>query len=490
MAVFEYPGVYVIEEDMSTRPVQGVSTSTLLMIGITRRGVANKPQLVTSWPDFIDKYAYGLDSPFRNDAYLPYCLYGYFNNKGTRSYIYRVVGPTAKKAVYSFVDTDTEPKPVVIVSALDEGEWGNKIGVKLATNTDGGYDFTVKYADNVVATYIGVSLSENDEKFIEKVVNGVDKYVFVEVAQSGMTPATGELDSDKPLTGGTDDTTNITDTDYEDALNACKILEDANIVAIPESQSEIVCTAGLAFTEGKEDNVFLCDGEESATISQIKTFKEGLVSDYGALYYPWILVSDPVAVGTDKTKWIPTCGHVAGMIARTDANRSVYKAPAGLECQLFGALKLKTDITDEEQAVLNPIGINVIRSFKNGGIVPWGARTMNNKYLNIRRGLNYLKASLKANTRWAVFEPNNSKLWRKLSVSTKAFLLTEYGKGGFKGDEPAQAFFVKCDEQVNRPETVKLGQVWIIVGVAIAEPGEFVILKIGQYDGGTTIEEM
>lgn len=492
MASYLTPGVYV-KERLADKPIQGVSTSVGGFIGIVPRGIRNKAVMVSSWPDFINKFAYGLSSPFLANSYLSYSLFGFFLNGGTRAYVVGVASDSLEEASFTYKDEDEGD--ILTISAIDGGTWGNDLSITLTKNDSGDrYDFSVFYKEEMITTYKNVSLLSTSSRFIENIVNGVDKFIKVEVKSVEKDFVDDDLGAKKALAGGIDGTADLADDDFTSAVSAFDYVDDLNILVVPDSQSTAVIAHCNSYVEGRGDCIFLIDAPENTDKDDIVTFRNGITqTSYGALYYPWIKVSDPIGVTADKTKFIPVAGHIAGMMARTDSNRSVYKAPAGIiDGRLFGVLDVKYHVTDAEQETMNPIGINVIRSFKNEGIITWGARMLDNTYINIRRGLNYIKKSLKNNMRWVVYEPNNERLWNRITTVIRSFLLSEYNNNreGFKGSTPEESFFVKCDGELNTPEIVQLGQVKMQVGVAIAEPGEFVIIEVGQWEGGSSAQEL
>ncbi len=184
-------------------------------------------------------------------------------------------------------------------------------------------------------------------------------------------------------------------------------------------------------------------------------------------------------------------GHIAGIWARTDGIRGVHKAPANEAVR--GALDLTYRVTDAEQGELNSAGVNCIRFFSTEGIRVWGARTLAGssseyRYLNVRRLLNYLEESILEGTRWIVFEPNDQGLWKLIRRDVSAFLTRAWRDGALMGASPEEAFFVKCDEETNTPDTVDAGMVVTIIGVAPVKPAEFVIFRISQFSGGAQLE--
>ncbi|WP_250454448.1 phage tail sheath C-terminal domain-containing protein [Caballeronia sp. ATUFL_M2_KS44] len=213
-------------------------------------------------------------------------------------------------------------------------------------------------------------------------------------------------------------------------------------------------------------------------------------SNNGAFYFPWFRTRDALASGANDIVTVPPSGHMAGVYARTDALRGVHKAPANE--RVNGALGLTYLVTDSEQAVLNPAGVNCIRMFQ-GGVRVWGARTTARtdiewRYINVRRLFMMICQSIRAGTRWVVFEPNDRPLWQQITGQITAFLLTIWRDGALAGATQEEAFFVKCDAEVNPPEEIDNGRVIVVIGIAPVKPAEFVIFRIGQGVGSTDLE--
>ena len=204
-------------------------------------------------------------------------------------------------------------------------------------------------------------------------------------------------------------------------------------------------------------------------------------TDYAAFYFPWIQVFDPVSKGP---VYMPPSGHIAGIYARVDNDRGVHKAPANEP--VLGALDLKYTLSKSQQDGLNPQGVNCIRNL-NGNLTVWGARTMGGdanadlKYINVRRTLIFLRKSIDEGTQWVVFEPNEPGLWQKITRNITAFLTNVWRSGALFGTTAQEAFYVKCDAEINPPESRDLGQVITEIGVAIVRPAEFVIFRISQF---------
>jgi phage tail sheath protein FI len=211
---------------------------------------------------------------------------------------------------------------------------------------------------------------------------------------------------------------------------------------------------------------------------------------FGAFYFPWITVRDAFSP-KNETIDVPPSGHMAGVWARVDATRGVFKAP-GNET-LRGALDVSFQLTDQEHEVLNPRGVNCIRFSSYEGIRANGARTLADgasewRYLNVRRLFNMIEESIARSTRWVVFEPNDPTLWKAIKRDVSAFLSLLWRQGALLGKTPDEAFFVQCDEETNPDEVIDQGQVVTQIGIAPVKPAEFVVFRIGQGAGGAKVE--
>jgi phage tail sheath protein FI len=247
----------------------------------------------------------------------------------------------------------------------------------------------------------------------------------------------------------------------------------------------------IAHCELMGDRVAIIDPPPGLNAKQVRDWRQetaGYDSKYAALYYPWIKVFDP---SSGKGRLMPPSGHVAGIWARSDAERGVHKAPANEIVR--GVVDLGLQVTKGEQDLLNPLGVNCIRAFPGRGVRVWGARTLSSdpawRYLNVRRYFNYLEESILIGTQWVVFEPNDEALWARIRRNISAFLVTEWRDGALFGASPEEAFYVKCDAETNPAESVDLGRVVCEIGIAPVKPAEFVVFRLAQISGGGELEE-
>jgi hypothetical protein len=299
------------------------------------------------------------------------------------------------------------------------------------------------------------------------------------------------------LKNGSDGTGQLTADDYagdEGDRTGLHALDDVevNLVALPGKNAPAYLSKALEYVDRRGDCFFIADGPGSVdhdfdmSASEAKQFVDGLParSKNAAIYFPWIEIPDPVGVGRNPTRYVPPSGHIAGVYARTDITRGVWKAPAGLEAGLPGVLDVQVNVRDADQDLLNPVGLNCVRRFSGAGIVSWGARTLSSdpewRYVPVRRMALFLKESLRRGLQWAVFEPNDDRLWDQMRAVATSFMLGLFRQGAFQGTRPDEAFQVLCDRSTNPQVLVDQGIVTARVAFAPLKPAEFVVIEISQ----------
>ncbi|HEV2880980.1 MAG TPA: phage tail sheath subtilisin-like domain-containing protein [Pyrinomonadaceae bacterium] len=294
----------------------------------------------------------------------------------------------------------------------------------------------------------------------------------------------GQLPGADEYTGNIDEQTNA-----KFGLVAFEDLEDISIVATPgatagyadnTSEATAIINALIAHAERMRYRIAVIDSGDNQSVSEVRAMRAKIDSKYAAFYYPWIRVLDPV---TNTEINLPPSGFVAGIYARNDINRAVYKAPANEVVNL--AIGFEKMLNRAQQEVLNPEGINCFRFFEGRGFRLWGARTTSSdpewKYVNLRRYFAYLERSIDKGTQWAVFEPNGSMLWDNVRRTIEDFLFNEFQMGALLGDKPDKAYFVRCDRSTMTQNDLDNGRLVCLVGVAPLRPAEFVIFRIGQW---------
>ncbi len=289
---------------------------------------------------------------------------------------------------------------------------------------------------------------------------------------------------------GTYEGTAEADAATKTGLKAFEDIDEISIVAAPGStflyegayrdDASTIFGLLISHAERMRYRIAVLDSGAGQTIADVRALRARLDSTHAALYYPWVTILDPV---TRKEINLPPSGFVAGIYARNDITRAVYKAPANEVVNL--ALTFETVLNKAQQDVLNPLGINCFRYFEGRGNRLWGARTISSdpewKYVNLRRYFAYLEHSIDKGTQWAVFEPNGSILWANVRRTISDFLLNEWQNGALLGDKPEEAYFVRCDRSTMTQNDLDNGRLVCLIGVAALRPAEFVIFRIGQW---------
>ena len=317
-------------------------------------------------------------------------------------------------------------------------------------------------------------------------------------AIQALTPQPGDRDprGSLLLDRGTDGTApphgdELTSGTYASALAIVAGLEDVSIVATPGASAyedaQAIEAQLIAHAEARRAyRIAVLDAEPQLMPSDVRNSRARIDTKYGALYYPWVIVSNPLArPGRDdipKEISLPPSGFVSGIYARNDSQRGVFKAPANEV--VTGALRFETDINFAQQEMLNPLGVNCLRYLSGRGYRLWGARLASSdpewKYVSDRRYFNYLEASIDRGMQWAVFEPNGERLWANITQTVSDFLYNEWRSGALLGTTAAEAYFVRCDRSTMTQNDLDNGRLVCLIGVAVLKPAEFVIFRIGQ----------
>lgn len=295
---------------------------------------------------------------------------------------------------------------------------------------------------------------------------------------------------------GSDGDPIINEQPYVNALSLLDPVDDVSIICIPGIASPSLFGEAINYCEGRSlsDCFYIGDmPQDYDTVEEAQGFVAGISpkNSYGAVYMPWLYMNDPTGESSQPVA-VPPSGFVAGLYAKTDAKRGVWKAPAGTAAAVAGSTGLLVNLTDVEQGLLNPdpYHVNVIREFAASGRVIWGARTVTSdaewNYIPVRRMAILLRVSIYRGIQWAVFEPNDEPLWAALRLNITSFMMTLYRRGAFQGSKPSDAFFVKCDGETTTQDDINAGIVNIQIGFAPLKPAEFVVVQISQKAGQTS----
>jgi len=271
------------------------------------------------------------------------------------------------------------------------------------------------------------------------------------------------------------------------ALRGLDAVELFNLLVLPGISDALTLQAAADYCVRRRAFLIVdppADAQAPSRIAQVLSSGALPRTSHAALYYPRVLIVDPV---TGQVRRAAPSGTIAGLMARIDRTRGVWKVPAGLEASLAGVQGLEYSLSDAENGQLNPQGINCLRKLPAAGIIAWGARTLAGNsefnYIPVRRLALFLEQSIDRGTQWAVFEPNGEPLWAKLRLSIVGFLQGLFRQGAFRGATPKDAYFFKCDSQTTTPEDIARGIVNLFVGFAPLKPAEFVVLKLQQRAG-------
>ena len=473
MAMYNAPGVYIKDVASGAQSITQASSSVGLLIGKTRSGLINVAQKIGSWTEFISKYANGLDTPFMENDYLAYAVHGFFTNGGSQLYI----GSVKKNAVKAKA---TSEKNNITATAASEGVWGNSIKVTVSKSADfeegtyETYDVKVEVGSSDTATVTDVALKDLSTAITK------NSKIRMWLGEFSILETVNKLEAETfTLSGGTDGD-ELSNSDYENALEMAKVLDDLTFIAIPGQTSSILNTALLAFCDN--NGYFpIIDMPMASTAEETRQYRKKVSAWTGALAFPWVRMNDPL---TDSLKTVPACGHLMGLYARTIENYGIHKAPAGTNANLRGVVELEYAVTPTELGDLNIAGVIVLMTRPNAGIVAWGARSLNSSDSTLRYvtdgliNLN-IKKSLYDGTQYAVFEPNDETLWSNVKATCVGFLETLRLNGTLKGTA-AEAYYVIVDESNNTDYTIAEGQLNIEIGYAPVKPAEFIIIKLAH----------
>ncbi|MDM0112217.1 phage tail sheath subtilisin-like domain-containing protein [Variovorax sp. J22R133] len=538
-AALTYPGVYIQEVPSGVRTITGVATSITAFVGRASAGPTNDPVMLTSYADFERRFG-GLDvaSP------MSYSVRDFYMNGGSLALIVRVAHEDATAATITLTGAGS-PAADLVLEATSVGEWGNGLSAAVDYDTDRSlprtsppstneqrFNLTVRYRPRagrdefVIETFSSVSTVDGDPRFLPRVLERESAYVRVQGAMPSSRPASNvttvgqqrtitwvDADADSGADGSDiDDDDVIGEQSAKTGMYALNRADLFNLLCIPPlardssalpssytPTSAAVYQAALALCVQRRA-MLLVDPDpvwassidqaiDNAIDGRVDLNLSGPAARNAALYFPCVRQVDPLRDSRVDT-FVP-CGIVAGVIARTDVARGVWKAPAGLDATLDGVQDLQVNLNDLENGQLNPLGINCLRSFGVNGRLVWGARTLRGadesadeyKYLPVRRLALFLEESLYRGTQWVVFEPNDEPLWAQVRLNVGAFMQGLFRQGAFQGSSPRDAYFVKCDSQTTTQNDINLGILNVIVGFAPLKPAEFVVVQIQQMAG-------
>jgi phage tail sheath protein FI len=532
-----YPGVYIEEIPSGVHTITGVATSITAFLGRAARGPVNQATVINSFPDY-DRIFGGL---WVNST-MSYAVRDFYLNGGSQAVIVRLVDGGSASLITLPEDTSLPPSPPdsplssssanLVLQAASFGSWGSNLFALVDHKTKNNLDIllfnlTVTLMDptrtRVLATekYLNLSvdpanpryvinvLAQNSSLVIVENLGGTDEVPGVRPAETSVTILSPPQVQLIPVwaIGGTDGN-DLNDNDFigpgtdssKTGLFALENVDLFNLLSIPPYNNGDVSTTlvGTAAQYCEKRRAFYLVDPPSDWLSKataVSKFTDpntdyvGTNSDHAALFFPRLKEANPLH--DNQIEVFAPSGAVAGIFARTDAQRGVWKAPAGQDATLVGVPQLSVPLTDDENGELNPLGVNCLRAFPIVGRVVWGARTLKGadqlasewKYIPVRRTALFIEESLYRGTKWVVFEPNDEPLWAQIRLNVGAFMHNLFRQGAFQGISPRDAYFVKCDKETTTQNDIDLGIVNILVGFAPLKPAEFVVIQIQQMAG-------
>jgi phage tail sheath protein FI len=508
MPTYLSPGIYTRETDFSFY-VKQISTSSSAMVGVAEKGPINKPVLLTSWEQFINRFG-----SYINEGYLAYAARAFFDNGGSVLYVNRIAhltDPTdrdtltAVKSSAMLPNREVTPADTLRVLAVNEGTWGDGLSVSIEDGTldpANHFNLVVRFKGEVVEVFKDLSMDEAKANHVELMINDRSDFITVEdlAATSGAVtdrPAVGSYQ----LSGGDNGLADLADADYigdpsqHTGLYAFDEIDALNLLMVPGVTTVPLINAGIAYAASRKDLLFIADTPIHLEPLAAVDFRKGqgmyshaaFNSSYAALYYPWLEISDPV---TSRNKLVPPCGAVAGCMARSDQKTNVWNAPAGIDRgRIFNALSVAYRTSRGERDVLYPEGINVIAVFPDTGINIWGQKTLQSQpsavdRINVRRLMMFMEEAISESSRFVVFEPNHPQTWRALSRLINPFLQDIKDKGG------VYDFAFQCDEETNTPVVIDRNEMVARVFVKPTKTAEFIELNFILTNTGADFKEI
>jgi phage tail sheath protein FI len=523
-----FPGVYVEELPSGVRTIAGVATSVTAFVGRAAMGT-DEPTLINSFGDFERQFG-GLDPVYP----LSYAVRDFFQNGGAKAVIVRLY---KKKSGESVNDAAKLALTNLDLVASSTGSWGNTLRVRIDDKVS--EDVATRYglakadlfnlsvrrgSDGAIESFVNLTVKESPRRVDRVLLNesallrvaasttlpgttvppkhgdpGAGKTIWNDDAASAPVADAGKASDSEPLDtaayqGSEANKTGIYALKKTDLFNLMSIPPDTREGDTPSavySSALDLCVQRRALLivdpPAAWDSANDITGNNNAELTALAL--NGERARNAALFFPRVRQPDPKRDGQLDT-FAPS-GAIAGLMARTDTNRGVWKAPAGVDAALSGVQGLAVSLTNEENGQLNPIGVNCLRTFPIIGSVAWGARTLRGadlladeyKYIPVRRTALYIEESLYRGLQWVVFEPNDEPLWAQIRLNAGAFMHNLFRQGAFQGSTPRDAYFVKCDKETTTQNDINLGIVNVVIGFAPLKPAEFVIIKLQQMAG-------
>lgn len=491
-------GINVLETDGKATPaIVGAATSVGAFLIRSARGVPLKVYRVTSLAQVREAFGPALDGA---NGY--YALKGFFDNGGALAFVSRIVADYGSAAASK--DFDDVTITAAYLNEDDPGTWGERLSIRIKANTSvaGTFDLIVRFDDKDVETWdrlTTVPAPVTPARDAAATINDAhvgSKYIRFETSSTTDPDPTdsGQTAVYVPLENGGDDGL-LPDDLPDEVLDQWHRFDayDVQLLACPETNAKAVVDDALTYCSTRGECVYLGFTSKTDDLQAAVNYGQQFQSPkvYGAIYFPWI----QVAKQGGGQVWIPPVGHVMGVFARTESERGIWKAPAGVQALVRGALDVFRRIGDLDHTTLVKDGsVNAIRFVPGAGFVVDSSRTGSTNpiwyYVNVRLLFNYVKASLRRSLRWVVQEPNTDSLWDQVAQnSVRPFLMGLWRKGAFGPGKPDDVFTIKCDAENNTPANIQLGIFTLEVYFYPSRPAETVLIVVGQQEGKSSASE-
>jgi phage tail sheath protein FI len=513
---YQLPGVYVREVPAQTQATVPPTTTTAVFIGSALRGPTT-PTLITSWSNYTTTFG-----PLSNDYDLGYAVYNYFANGGGVAYVSRVTNSNATPAAVTFTGTvATVSTTLFALTAKSSGTWANSTaannglcatitfdrnsstatGTTATINSATVFSLSIQYNGLEVERWQELSLDPTSGRYVKDVLNLFSSYVTcgnpVVLASGSMTVtvvADTYATAATSFTSGNNGTAPSTDNDnatlWYNVVKRYDSIDNPLLINFVGQVLKVIVDKALLYASERGDSFVIidCGKADDFTTANSRDYGTTATKPYGAAYFPALVMGDPARSGPASLRTCFPGGSVAGAYVRSENTRGVAKAPAGYGLEIANVYGLAAPVTETEEGTLySTKGTNIFRSLPGGVFVINGARTLStaraDKYITVRRSMNFIKALVKAQTSFAVFEPNDSRLWDQINNRLSATLTNVWAGGNLKGSSPAEAFYIVCDSTNNTAATTEDGFVNIEVGVALLSPAEFIVININQWSG-------
>ena len=526
MTVYHTPGVYFERRDISPLTIGLPRSDIAGFAGIAMRGPLFEPVRIESWIQFVSTFG-----DYIPQAYLAYSVYGFFANGGRTCWVSRVADKT-------MAHTASRDFGGITVAAGSPGTWGNGIFVRPFLSSNTVTALLVRFPDGQEQFFRAPFTQspaprDNLLQISQEEIDNKLAFPLLRISEEQMAI---NLPEDASLEGGSDGLSFLQPTDFEAAFEKLGDIPEIGVIAAPDLMPKLqispkfkppvtncCCVEGvkpipnapildssefpppfsddqiqdlqIALTANAQEHRYrfavLDAAGERAVPPQAIRWRNGFPeSSFAALYYPWILVEDPLRL-TGLVRAIPPSGHVAGIYARSDQRKGVHKPPMNEVLEAVSDVRFRVDDTDAGE--LNDTNVNAIRVMPGRGVRVMGARTLWRdllfRYINVRRLLSTIEKALDQQLQWTVFEPNNPLLWREIDRVVRSFLEDLFRKGMLDGATSEEAYTVSCDEATNPPSETDLGRMTCEIGIKPPYPAEFVVVILGITKDGIQIRE-